>query len=520
MAAPTHSGDFDREHGTDRGTDQSRRQDVRDTGQPPARQTGNITAYIYFVAFVAALGGLLFGYDTGVVSGAQFYFVREFHLSPTQQELAVSSVLIGALAGALIAGKAADWLGRKRFLLLTGIVFGVGAILTAFAPTYQLLVASRVLIGLGVGGASVAAPMYTTERVPARVRGQLVFLFQLAITFGILVSYGVDLWFASAGWGWRPMFGVAVIPAAALALGMFFLSDTPRWYATKGRWEQAHRAMLEASGDEEETREEVRRIRTALEQEQRSNPLELLRPGLRLALIVGVGLAILQQFVGINTIIYYAPIVLGYSGIGQAGNSLLGALIVGVVNFLTTVLAVFLVDRVGRRPLLLVSCVGMLAMLITTGAIFAIGPRQYGVWLLIAVMLYIFSFAIGFGPVFWLMSSEVFPTRLRATGESASAFFNWTANFAVGATFLTLINSIGPSLTFWIFAFFAVVTIIFTMTRVPETKHKPLEYIEAFWTHGRDWAAAERVAAGARPSAQDAPSDGGTPGARQLPAAS
>lgn len=491
MAAPTHGTEFEREYGGE--ASRQPRQDQRQ-----AAQQGQITGYIYFVAFIAALGGLLFGYDIGVVSGAQHYFVSDFHLSSSQQEFAVSAVLIGAMIGALIGTKASDWLGRKLFLIIMGVVFGVGAILTAIAPTFVLFVIFRILVGIGVGGASVTAPMYTTERVPARVRGQLVFLFQLAITFGILVSYLVDLWFANEGWGWRPMFGVAIIPAAALAIGMFFLSDTPRWYASKGHWERAHNAMLEASGNESETKEEVRRIRNTLEQESRSNPLELLRPGLRLALLVGVGLAILQQIVGINTIIYYAPIVLGYTGIGQAGNSLLGALIVGIVNFLTTIIAVFLVDRVGRRPLLIFSCVGMLLMLIVTGALFALGPHKYGVELFIAVLIYIFSFAIGFGPVFWLMSSEVFPTRLRGAGEGVSAFFNWLANFAVGVTFLTLIGGIGPTITFWIFAFFAIVTIVFTLTLVPETKNKPLEQVEVYWTNGRDWGAAERAAAGER----------------------
>ena len=177
----------------------------------------------------------------------------------------------------------------------------------------------------------------------------MVFLFQLALTFGIVVSYIIDFWFASAGWGWRPMFGVAVLPALVLVIGMFFLTDTPRWYASKGHWDNAYDAMLQTSGVESASRAEVQRIRRALEQQARSHPAELLRPGLRVALLVGVGLAILSQFVGINTIIYYAPLVLGNTGIGQAGNSLLGAPIVGIVNFLTTVVAIFLVDCIGRR---------------------------------------------------------------------------------------------------------------------------------------------------------------------------
>ncbi len=469
----------------------------------PAQQTdaqqAPITGYIYVVAALAALGGLLFGYDTGVVSGAQHYFVATFHLTTGQQEFVVSAVLIGAMIGALIAGRAADRIGRRIWLLTMAVVFAAGAILTAASWNFASLAGFRVLIGIGVGGASVVAPMYTSERVPARVRGRLVFLFQLALTFGILVAYIIDLWFASAGWGWRPMFGVAIFPAAALFFGMLFLSDTPRWYASRGRWDEATRAMYQASGSHEETDQEMQRIHVRLQEEGHARPRELLRPGLRIALLVGVGLAILQQLVGINTIIYYAPIVLGYSGIGAAGNSLFGALLVGIVNFATTIVAVFLVDRVGRRPLLLISSLGMLGSLAVVGVLFAIGPHTHGLALLIFVLLYIVSFAIGFGPVFWLMSAEVFPNRLRGTGESASTLANWLANFGVSVTFLSLIAVLGASFTFWIYAFFALVTVIFVLTLVPETKDKNLEQIEVYWENGRRWNTAEAVAEGRIP---------------------
>jgi SP family galactose:H+ symporter-like MFS transporter len=469
-----------------------RRDDSERTQQTSSEgQRSPITRYIYVVASLAALGGLLFGYDTGVVSGAQHYFVAEFRLDPTRQELVVSAVLVGAMIGSLIAGKMADWMGRRRWLILMAIIFAVGAVLTASSWNFASLATFRVLIGIGVGGAAVAAPLYTTERVPARVRGRLVFLFQLAITFGILVAYAIDLWFGSVGWGWRPMFAVAIVPAVALGLGMFFLSDTPRWYASKCRWNEATRAMYQASGSEAETRAEAEDIRVALEGERTSRLTDLLRPGLRIALLVGVGLAILQQFVGINTIIYYAPIVLGYSGFGMAGNSLLGALLVGIVNFLTTVVAVMLVDRVGRRPLLLGSGVGMLVTLVVVGVLFALGAREHGALLVVFVLLYIVSFAVGFGPTFWLMSSEVFPNRLRGAGESVSTLANWAANFLVSATFLSLIIGIGATFTFWIYAFFAVVTILFVWFFVPETKAKRLEQIESYWLHGRRWPAAK-----------------------------
>ncbi len=448
--------------------------------------------YVYMVAIIAALGGLLFGYDTGVVSGAQHYFSADFHLNSTTQEIAVSSVLIGAIIGAALGGKLADRFGRKITLIIMAIIFAAGAILTAIATNLELFVAFRILVGIGIGASSVVAPMYTTELVPARVRGQMVFLFQLAVTVGILVAYLIDLWFASAGWGWRPMFAVAIFPAAALGIGMFLLRDTPRWLASKSRWDEASQAMRRVSNSDDESQQEIGRIRTGLEQERHSSPKELFRAGLRGALVIGLGLAILQQLVGINTIIYYAPIVTGYSGFGQKGNSLTGALLVGIVNVLATIAAVSLVDRVGRRKLLLTGTAGIFVTLAAIGVLFALGPQRFGPVILIAILLYIVSFAIGLGPVFWLMSSEVFPTRLRGTGESISTVGNWGANLIVSITFLTLLTALGQSLTFWIYACFALVTLVFVWFLLPETKNKDLEQIEDFWLNGRSWNAVEQ----------------------------
>jgi len=450
-------------------------------------QKVKIPGYVYLVGFIAALGGLLFGYDTGVISGAQGFIKKQFHLTSTTQEIAVSAVLIGTIIGAAVGGKLADWLGRKLTLIICAIIFAAGAILTALAGSLWLFVAWRILVGLGIGAASVVAPMLASELSPPSIRGRMVFLFQFAVTVGILVAYVVDYSFSNLGYGWPLMFAVAVIPAAALGIGMFFITDSPRWLASKGKWDEAKKVMKRVAPGQED--QEIGRIRKAIEEERHSKFSELFRGPLRWALLVAVGLAVLQQLVGINTIIYYAPIVTGYSGIGTSGGSgsLIGAMIVGVVNVVSTIVAIFLVDKVGRRPLLLFGTCGVFLTLTATGVIFMLGAAQHGLILLIVILLYIVSFAIGLGPTYWLIADEVFPTRLRGAGTSISTVGNWSANLIISITFLTLINMLGKSITFWIYAAFAVVEIIFVWFLVPETKNKPLEEIEDYWANGRSW---------------------------------
>lgn len=451
----------------------------------PAQLTqGN--RYAYMVASIAAVGGLLFGYDTGVISGALLYLEPAFHLAPTASEIAVSAVLIGAIIGAAVGGRLADGIGRKKALIVLGIIFAVGAILTAIAPNLGFFIAFRIIVGIGIGAASMITPMYIAELAPPAIRGSLVTFFQLAVTIGIAVAYWVDLAFANAGMGWRPMFAVAFIPGSLLALGMLLLSETPRWLASKGRWDDASRA-LEHTVRGPAKQQELNDIRKTLEEEKTASVRELLRPGLRLALLVGVGLAIFQQLVGINTVIYYAPTIFGYAGFSSASAAILATSIVGVVNFLSTILSLLLVDRVGRRPLLICGIAGMVITLIAMGIVFAIGPTHAGWFVLICLLAYIISFAIGMGPVFWLMTSELFPNRLRGRGASISSLCNWAANLAVSITFLTLIGVIGKPGTFWIYAFLGVLAFLFCWALVPETKGKTLEQIERYWRSGRRW---------------------------------
>jgi SP family galactose:H+ symporter-like MFS transporter len=450
---------------------------------------------IYVISAIAALGGLLFGYDTGVISGALLFLTQDFHLSATQQELAVSSALIGALLGALSAAPMNDALGRRRALFVLSVIFFAGALITALSPSYTFLVISRVIVGFAFGAAASIVPVYISEVAPVQLRGKLVTFNQLAITIGIAVSYGVDLVFANAGLGWRPMFAAAAIPSMLLFIGLFFVPETPRWFAIHGRWEEAQASLVRLDRTPQEIELEIVDIQQSGLQEKGSFR-ELLRPEIRLALLVGVGLAVFQQLVGINTVIYYAPTIFQSAGIGSASAAILATSIVGMVNVISTIVASLVMDKFGRRPLLLWGAAVMTVALIILGAIFAIGPSRASTFVLFALFLYIIAFAMSFGPVFWLMSAELFPTSVRAAGSSVSSFANWTANLLVSITFLSLVGAIGTSGAFWFYAVMGVFAFIFCLALVPETKNKSLEQIEYYWQHDRHWGKPAPVDAG------------------------
>src|SRR5947209_7092872 len=271
-----------------------------------------IPGYVYLVSAMAALAGLLFGYDTGVISGAELYLVNSFKLTAFTEELAIASVLIGAVFGAAVGGRLADAVSRKVGLIIMAAIFAVGAILTSLAPNLAFFIAFRIVVGFAIGASSMIAPMYIAEMAPKSIRGGLVILQQLAITVGIAVSYWVDLFFAHVGMGWRPMFAVAVVPAAILGIGMFFMSATPRWLASRDRWDEAEAAMQKIAPDTCD--EEMQALHESMDEQEHASIRELFQKGLRLALTVGVGMALFQQFVGINTVIYYAPTIFGYAG--------------------------------------------------------------------------------------------------------------------------------------------------------------------------------------------------------------
>jgi SP family galactose:H+ symporter-like MFS transporter len=448
---------------------------------------------VYFIAGIAALGGLLFGYDTGVISGALLFLKQSFALDPTQQEIATSSVLVGAILGALAAGRVNDAIGRKKTLLTLAVIFTVGALLTAIAPNFILFLLFRVIVGIAIGAAASVVPVYSSEIAPSRLRGTLVTFNQLAVTVGIAVSYWVDLAYAHAGFSWQPMFATAAIPSVLLFFGMLISPETPRWLAHRGQWDDAHRVLERIQGADPE--KEIQNIRASFrEEKQQAGLRELLRPGIRMALIVGIALAVFQQFVGVNTIIYYAPTIFQRAGFASANTAILATSVVGVVNVIATAVAVALVDRVGRRPLLIIGSIFMVIALIALGIVFLFSSHSTGTFTLIALMVYIIAFAISFGPVFWVMSAEIFPTRARAAGSSTSTFFNWVANFLVSVTYLSLVAAIGITFTFWIYAVMGVLALLFCLRYVPETKGKTLEQIEHYWQNGHHWEPDEKAA--------------------------
>jgi MFS transporter, SP family, galactose:H+ symporter len=394
-------------------------------------------------------------------------------------------VLAGAAVGALLGGRLADLFGRRRLLIATAIIFAAGAIGCAEAVSPQMLIVGRIVVGLGIGLSSGIVPVYISEVSPAESRGRTVSLFQLAITVGILLAYVVDYAFARVQ-GWRWMFGLAVVPAVIFAVSMFFLPESPRWLARRGQSASA-RAVLARIRGAADADVEMRAIEASLSHaDERGRLTDLFASSVRPALLVGIGLAILQQITGINTVIYYAPIIMQSAGIPSASGAILATAGIGVVNVVMTVVSMWLIDRVGRRPLLLVGIAGMVVTLGTLGMAFRETTRSAAsTWLaVISVMAYVASFAISLGPIFWLLIAEIYPLKIRSSAEGLSATFNWGSNLVVSLTFLTLLQLMGPARTFWLYGLLAVAAWIFSFYLVPETKGRTLEEIEAFWRAG------------------------------------
>ena len=436
----------------------------------------------YWIAIVAALGGLLFGYDTGVISSALLFIRTEFNLSTGGQSIVAGIVLAGAVVGALIAGGLSDKFGRRRVIFVTALVFVVGALVAAEAGAVNTLLAGRLLIGIAIGVASMLTPLYLAEISPAASRGAITSLNQLCITLGILVSYLIGYEFATAVGGWRWMMGLGAVPGAILAAGMVVLPESPRWLAGHGRLEDARAVIQRLRGAGVDVSLELAQLRTDLLREggKLAPWSALLEPRLRRALVVGAGLAMFQQITGINTVIYFAPQIFEAAGLSSASVSILATAGVGAVNVALTIVSMWLIDRAGRRVLLLWSLSGMAATLLVLAGAFAAGASGALAWLTVAsVALYVAFFAVGLGPVFWLLIAEIFPLAVRGRAMSLAAISNWGFNLVVTVTFLELIDAFGRPGTFLIYAVLTIVAIAFTAALVPETKGRSLEEIEA-----------------------------------------
>jgi sugar porter (SP) family MFS transporter len=463
------------------------------TGEPSGKP--RIGAWLILVAGAVVLAGLLFGYDQGVIAGALDGIHRSFHESTLLAEVITSWVTLGALVGALAAGGLAETFGRRMAILLGAAVFTAGVGIETFAPAAWVLVLGRLVLGVGVGVASVSAPLFVSEIAPTRLRGRLVSLYQLAITFGIFVAFLVDQGLAATH-AWRTMLGLSAVPGVLLLVAMLPLPDSPTWYLKGGREHEAADALRKARPGED-VRAEIADVRRRLSAREASWS-EVFARRWRRPLVVGVGLAVLQQLTGINAIIYYADRVFEDAGFHTpAAQTAATTWSIGAVNVLFTFVAVLYVDRLGRRPLLLVGLVGMGVSLLAIGACFlsmgsadpagqptndhAAGAGGAGVVTLVALVMYIASFAFSLGPVVWTVINEIFPSSVRGRAVAVATGANWFATWLVSQVFLTLIEAIGDAAAFWLFAGVCVVAFFFVWKLVPETRGKSLAQIEEVW---------------------------------------
>jgi sugar porter (SP) family MFS transporter len=434
---------------------------------------------VVWTAAITALGGLLFGYDTGVVSGALLFLHTSFgNVTSFDKELVTSVLLVGAAVGAFGSGRLSDTIGRRPVILVTAVVFVIGVLGAAFSPTLWFLIATRFVIGLAVGSASMAVPLYISEVAPPRVRGALVSFNQLALTIGILVAFLVDYSLSSSA-DWRLMFGLATIPALLLFVGMLTQAESPVWLVTHGRIADARRVLSRVRSRDHDIDGEIDEIRQL--SGRATSYRELLRPGVRKLLGLGVLLAMFQQITGINTVIYYAPTLLHQAGLGNSA-SLLANVGNGIVNVAMTVVAIRLIDRVGRRVLLLGGTIGMAVSLSVVAVTFAVSGDSLGhtasIVAVVSLAVYTGSFAIGLGPVFWLLISEIYPARIRGKAMSIATIANWGANFVVAVSFLTLLNTLSSSGTFFLLGLLSLVAVAYFWRKVPETQGLTLEEIE------------------------------------------
>lgn len=440
---------------------------------------------IYKATLVASVGGLLFGYDTAVISGAIGFMRSFYNLSDIMTGWVASCALLGCIAGAMYSGKLSDCAGRKKILMLSAVLFTISSIGTAIAPNLWVFVLFRIIGGMGIGIASMLSPMYISEMAPASVRGRLISVFQLGIVTGILVIYFVNAYIAgihNEAWnistGWRWMFGSGVIPSIIFILLLLTVPESPRWLASQKKQSEALAILSQINGNTA-AQKELNSINESLKDEAPFSLATLKGSKLKKALITGIFLAVFSQFTGINAIMYYAPEIFKSTGTGT-DSAFIQTILVGVINVAFTLVAIKYVDSWGRKKLLLSGISGMTVCLFIVGLAFY--TQQQGYLVLIAILGYIAFFAMSLGPLTFVVIAEIFPTRSRATAMSIATFFLWLAVFLVSQTFPILIGSIGSAYTFWLYTLISVLAFLFIRKSIPETKGKTLEEIEASWT--------------------------------------
>src|SRR3984957_5349371 len=447
-----------------------------DDAQTRVEDQRGSSRYLYLPAAVAAIGGLLFGFDTAVINGAIVFLKNQFSLSDGQTEIAASSLLLGCVVGASVAAFTSDRFGRKRVLLAAAALFAVSSLGSALPRDLTQFVIARVIGGLAIGIASTLSPLYIAEISPAKSRGLMVSLNQLAIVIGILLSYSVNYLLTGAGPAhWRWMFASAAVPSICFLIALLFISESPRWLVQNGREHDAEHFLAQMVGSNE-AREEIKSIRAAIAEESG----DLLDPAFRKPLVVAIVIALFSQFTGINTIIYYGSLVfLEHVPHQTATTALWANVVIGAINFVATILGMSLIDRAGRKPLLMSAFAGMALSLIGVSA--AIHFQGPAIAVLIFVLTYVASFAVGVGTGTWVVMSEICPTRIRGRAMSVATIFLWCGTLLVTLTFLSLVKAFTAPGTFLLYAAISIAAFIFVWRFIPETKGRTLEEIDRWW---------------------------------------
>lgn len=461
------------------------------TGNPP-KGNRHYLRTVVLITIVTAVGGFLFGFDNGSISGSVGFLQQHFALTPAGVGWVTSSIIVGCIIGVVIAGRLSDAIGRKKVLLLTAAVFFVGALGEALAPNDTVLVLARILVGIGIGTETTVAPLYIAEVAPARLRGRLVSFNQLFNTIGNLVVFSIAAVVAGLNteqwnidYGWRVIFATGLVPAVLFILLLRFVPESPRWLVGKGRIDEARSILERVNPSTEAAAAQVEEISRAAAGDARtaaSEWRELLRPSLRKALVVGFLVALFQQITGINAIFYYAPEIFKTAGLPTT-DALSSTVLIGVVLVLATLISMWLIDKVGRRTLLLVGASAMTVLQAAIGTVF-LAEHPNGPLLLALILGYVAFFAVSFGTVTYVIISEIFPTRVRGAAASIATVALWGGNFFVSQFFPILVDGIGSSATFYIFAGICAVALLFVITLVPETKGRTLEQLE-HELHGR-----------------------------------
>ncbi len=453
-------------------------------------------SYLLLITIISALGGLLFGYDTGVINGAQFYLSKYFELTDALKGWVVGSALLGCFVGAIVAGKLSIKIGRKKSLIISAILFTISAygsgLPSLFPETVTVLVIFRIIGGLGIGIASMNAPMYIAEIAPGNIRGKMVTYYQLAIVLGFFSVFLVTYFIGNnlteeqnIAIGWRRMFWSELIPSLLFLTLLFFVPKSPRWLCIKGKSEEALQ-ILEKIQDSESAKQDIKEIKASLESETSKTNINYLAKPLFGIIIIGTALSILQQFTGINAVLYYgADIFEKALGFGQE-DVLKQQILLAFINVIFTLVAMYTVDKFGRKPLIYIGCIGMIIGFLLLGI--TLQQQTVGILSLLGILIFIASFSLSMGPIVWVLLSEMFPNKIRSVAMSIAVAAQWAANYVVSQSFPMVVGSDlnnnstwNGSLPYFIFIFFIVIIIIITYKFIPETKGKTLEELEEIW---------------------------------------